>query len=258
MIVGSTRYDQVERLDRFLREWRTARDADTLVRRLERFCVQAHPLFLPPVVRHPPQQIDSVRLAGLLSRLGSALNGARSSGLMINPWTAAGLNRREVRNAAVLASLWSDTQCGKAGAQFLREFLARVEQPQTPLPGADELAAGYIVRTEHCPGTDGADRVDLVVESARHLVGIEVKIDAGEGPQQLSRYVTAIERSARRLDKYPAVILLAPFRPSCPGVLTAGWPLVRAAAQAALPAHRSEFSFAHQLIAAFAVHVRSF
>lgn len=258
MTVESTRRDQVERLDHFLREWGAARDADTLVRRLERFCVQAHPLFSPPIVRHRPQKIDRVRLASLLPRLGSALNGARSSGLMINPWIVAGLSRREVRNAAVLASLWSDTQCGKAGAQFLREFLARVEQPQTPLPSADELAAGYIVRTEHCLGADGADRVDLVIESARHLVGIEVKIDAGEGLQQLSRYVTAIERSARRLDKRPAVILLAPFRPSCPEVLTASWPVVRAAAQAVLPPRRSEFSFAHQLIAAFAVHVRNF
>lgn len=259
MIIGNARHHQAERLGSFLCEWTAARGADTLERRLERFCALASQLFPPRGVRHTHPPIDEVKLASLLPHLSSALRKGRNSGCMLNPWTAAGLSRREVRNAAVLASLWSRTQCGEAGAQFLSEFFARVEQQSlTSLPSRDELADGYTVRTECCLDTDGADRVDLVVESSRHLVGIEIKIDAREGPQQLSRYITTIERSASRLNKRSAVILLAPFRPSSPQVLTAGWSAVRAAAQAALPVRRSNYSFTHQLIAAFGAHVRKF
>ena len=249
----------VGRLKCFLSEWHRLREANTLVRRLEQFFGQAHPLFTAARIECPRQpQIDAGKLAIVLPRVAAALRRGGSSSIIINPWAASGLARGETRNAAVLASLWSATLCGPAGSRFLREFLARVERPDQLLPDAVELAGGYVVRTEHCPAGDAADRVDIVVESARHVVGIEVKINAGEGDRQLERYVEALDRSARRLGKRSHVILLAPFRPSRADVVGSDWAVVRAAAEASMPDRRSERSFAHHLIASFASHVRSF
>ena len=61
------------------------------------------------------------------------------------------------------------------------------------LPDEAELALGYSVQTEHCLNGSGADRVDITVETQDAIVGIELKIFAGEGEAQLARYVAAIE-----------------------------------------------------------------
>jgi hypothetical protein len=169
------------------------------------------------------------------------------------------MKRREVRNAAVLAALWTPAQVGEVGPAFLGEFFARCGTlAGQSLPSRDELMLGYRTRIENCPGPDGSDRVDLVIETARHLVGIEIKIDAREGREQLARYVEAIGRSARQLEKVARVIFLAPFAPSRDDVIAADWSTIRAAAAAALPRRRSEHEISHHLVAQFARHVRGF
>lgn len=201
---------------------------------------------------------DRARLSALLPDLSKALAQASLAVRPMNPWTVAGARRREVRNAAILAALWSPTQVGDVGATFLAEFFVRCGRAGQGMPTAGELALGYRVRVENCPAADGADRVDVVIETARHLIGIEVKVDAGEGPEQIARYVEAIARGGRQLDKVPRVILLAPFAPSREDVVAATWSDVRAAAAAALPPRRAEHGFTHHLVAQFARHVRSF
>jgi hypothetical protein len=244
-----------ERLQSLLTEWREHAEGYSLNRRLAALLEGLAPLLR--VGTGAP--LDAERLGGLLPALSAALAERRNAGETMNPWTVSGARRREVRNAAILVALWSPAEAGNAGPEFLGGFLDRCQgQSGLGLPGREELALGYRMRVENCLGVDGSDRVDLVVETARHLVGIEIKIDANEGKDQLRRYVEAIGRSARQLGKAPRVILLAPFPPSRDDVIPACWSMVRSAAVAALPRRRSEYGFAHHLIAHFAHHIRSF
>lgn len=155
--------------------------------------------------------------------------------------------------------VWTPAQVGEVGPAFLGEFFARCgTRAGQSLPSRDELTLGYRMRIENCPGPDGSDRVDLVIETARHLVGIEIKIDAREGREQLARYVEAIGRRARQLEKVARVIFLAPFAPSRDDVIAADWSTIRAAAAAALSRRRSEHEISHHLVAQFARHVQGF
>ena len=245
----------VDRLPQLLGELRRSAGENTLQHRLGRLLEKLSPL-LPG---RPGASLDADRLGSILPAISVALAQRRTLGGAINPWTMAGIKRREVRNAAVLAALWSRNQLGDVAASFLAEFFARCPPLSGgELPTHDELALGYRMRVENCPGADGADRVDLVIETATQLVGVEVKIDAAEGPAQLDRYVEAIRRSARQMDKAARVVFLAPFGPSRDDVVSASWATVRAAADAVLPRSRSDYEFAHHLIAHFARHVRSF
>lgn len=236
-------------------EWRRLSEEGTLQHRLVRLLERLAPL-LPFPAR---ASLDAERLAVILPALSATLAQSRSAGDAINPWTVAGIKRREVRNAAILASLWTPAQVGDVAATFLGEFLTRcVAMPGWELPTRAELALGYRMRVENCPGADGSDRVDIVVETARQLIGIEVKIDAGEGRDQLDRYVEAMRWNARLLGKEPRVVFLAPFAPTRDDVIAADWSTVRAAAAAALPRSRADYDFTHHLVAQFARHVRSF
>lgn len=253
--VGGAATDLRGRLPALLAELRRTSGEGTLERRLLPLLERLRRL-LPS--RSPPA-LDVDRLASILSELTIALAQGPRAQQTMNPWTVAGAKRREVRNAAILAALWSSAQVGDVAVTFLAGFLARCGgRSGRELPTADELALGYRVRVENCPGADGADRVDLVIETARHLIGVEVKIDARESPGQLARYVDAIARNARQLGKRGSVIFLAPLEPSRDDVFTASWSTVRAAAAASLSRRRADYDFAHHLVAQFARHVRSF
>jgi hypothetical protein len=121
-----------------------------------------------------------------------------------------------------------------------------------------ELASGYRVVTELTPLGDQADRVDLVVETGRCLVGIEVKIDAGVGEQQLERYLASIERRAALQNLTPHVVFLAPFPSRTPKARSTSWRDVARAADLAAKCKPSERTFLQQLITSFGAHVRTF
>lgn len=246
------------RLTRFLSVWRRSSAARSQVGRLEIFVQKVSPLLPRRPSRPLVVQIDIERLRKVLPELSGAMRAARSDGGSINPWAVAGLKRREVRNAAVLAALWSPAQCGDVAIAFLVAFLRLVGGTRVSFPDETELSKGFVVRTEHCPGADYRDRVDIVIESVEHLIGVEIKINAGEGSAQLARYVSSIRRNAKSLGKSPAVILLAPFRPSHEETLPASWADVRAAAMAILPKRQADYTYAHHLVAGFARHVKTF
>jgi len=245
----------VDRLPWLLGELRRSAGENTLQHRL----VQLLDNLAPLLASRSNASLDAERLASILPDLSIALAQKRRFYGMMNPWTASGAKRREVRNAAILAALWSPAQAGDVAVSFLAEFFARCgARGAQELPALEELALGYRMRVENCPGADGADRVDLVIETAMQLIGIEVKIDAGEGRDQLDRYVATIRRNAGQLDKQARVVFLAPFAPSRDDVVPATWSTVRAAAAAVLPRSRADYNFAHHLVAHFARHARSF
>jgi hypothetical protein len=243
----------------FVANWRAATSDNNMEHRLARFFSDARPLLRagrqPHVERRelPPEQ-----LAECFRLLAPALAEVRSAGLIMNPWTVAGLKRAEVRNAAVLASLWSPLQGGALAIAFLDAFLRRIETPDHPLPATARLAKGYAVRTEHCPIGEASERVDLTIEGEDFLIGIEVKIDAGEGEKQLERYVSSIEHWGDMRRKPAHVVFLAPFSSRTPGVLSASWSDVIAAARAVLPRQQPDFGFNHHLVDSFARHAAQF
>ena len=245
----------VDRLPGLLREWRQCAGEGTLERRLGLL----HGHIKPLLPSRAGGRLLADRLAIILPALSTALRDLPLGGAFINPWTVAGMKRREVRNAAVLAALWTRSQVGEVGPAFRGEFFARCRsREEQSLPDQNELRLGYRVRIENCPGPDGSDRVDLVIETAGHLVGIEIKIDAREGCDQLARYVEAIGRNAGQLKKEARVIFLAPCAASRDDVIAADWSTIRVAAAAALPGRRSEYNISHHLVAQFARHVRVF
>lgn len=182
-----------------------------LFQRLEHFFDQArHPLRFESNVGATGDQIDIDKLDHFIEQLRAPLKTAESQ-TCSNPWLAAGLGHDELRVSAVLATLWDRRQYGDDARAFLAGFLARAG---CEYPDEAELSDGYQVQTEHCLNGSSADRIDITVETRSSIVGIEVKIYAGEGQNQLSRYVSAINTRARLTRrKAHKVIFLSAYPP---------------------------------------------
>lgn len=211
---------------------------------------------LPDTAPRPPKQFYALGdLQSAFQALKRPLAEAKAQGGLINPWALASLNRDEVRNAATLAGLWMPEFGGAASIRFAASYLT------SAIPQIDwsiELGFGYRVATEVCPLGEGADRVDLVIETQRQLIGIEVKIGAGLGADQLERYSLAIRRRADLQDLTPWVVLLAPFRTSLPAIASTSWRDIARAARAVGGEKANDRSFVQHLIASFGEHVQDF
>jgi len=182
-----------------------------LHRRLTRFFEQARlPLRRDVADETPDLSIDCERFERFIERLRAPLDSAEARACT-NPWRTAGLGCDEVRVSAALATLWDRRRYGDEARLFLARFLARAG---SGFPDETELADGYRVQTEHCLNGTIADRVDITVETRSSIVGIEVKIYAGEGENQLSRYVAAIRTRAQLMRRTRhKVIFLSPYPP---------------------------------------------
>lgn len=225
------------------------------VEKLQRAFLALRPLIKGGISRAPKQTFQLGNLEAAFQELRAGLSFARESGGLINPWSIAGLKRDEVRNAAALAGLWLPEFGGNVSKRFLAEILS------SALAGPDwsqELAKGYRVETECSPIGDIADRVDLVIESRDHLVGIEVKIDAMLGHAQLERYIKSLARRAALTGRNSHVVLLAPFPSPNSLAPSISWRDVATAARAATPSARSNRSFVEEFIASFGDHVSRF
>ncbi|MDJ0276013.1 hypothetical protein QLH51_04235 [Sphingomonas sp. 2R-10] len=213
-------------------------------------------LVLPTAQSAAPKQFYP--LADLKTAFGALrrpLSVARERGGLINFWALAGIGQDEVRNAAALSGLWMVEFGGDASRAFLGSYLSRA------LPGVDwceELARGYRVETEVCPLGDIADRVDLIVETAAYLIGVEVKIRAGLGREQLERYIASIHRRAELQGLTPRILLLAPFETRLATVSSTTWHDVARAARAVASGPAGKRSFVQHVIDSFAEHVCTF
>lgn len=117
-------------------------------------------------------------------------------GAEMNVWQQSGLKRNEVRNTAVLA-WWLDPQGSHAlGDLLIRQFLMCLpsEQSEKLLM---VLGKGVKVKTESLPLGEKENRIDIEIEGPELLLFVEVKIDAGEGHEQLARYQALIERKQK-------------------------------------------------------------
>lgn len=184
-----------------------------LADRLNGYFAQALPLIRAAQASQPrPRSVPAARLAAIFSQARDPLErlqGATCS----NVWSTAGLGADEVRICSVLAKLWDWHHYGHEGRNFLARCLTILGAERAP--SDDELRQGYRVQTEHCPNGDHADRVDITVETDRSIIGIEVKIHAGEGKRQLARYIETISQRAQLMRRRnPQVVLLSPRRPA--------------------------------------------
>ena len=179
------------------------------------------------------------RLDSVLTQLRKPLKNLQEIACA-NVWSSAGLGTDEVRVSSVLANLWDERLYGGEGRRFLGRCLALLGTDRAP--SQNELERGYRIQTEHCPNGDVRDRVDITVETESAIVGIEVKILAGEGERQLLRYLRSIGRRAQLMRRRNAqVMFLSPRAPSQKDT-AALWVTWRQIADAASVADRSTSS----------------
>jgi hypothetical protein len=121
----------------------------------------------------------------------------RRKGTFLNVWDVAGLGRDEIRNAAVLAWLLNARSTHGRDVVILHSLLQQLDPNQcVPFLARSAWSDGYTVDTENYPG-DLKSRVDIVLQSPRNLILLEVKIDSEEGPDQIPRYLE-LARAKRR------------------------------------------------------------
>ena len=202
------------------------------------------------------QRPQAHSLAKAMGALNCAVKTIQVRGDAFNPWTVSGLRQDEVRIASVLAAFMTRRQVGDLAPQFLDAFLRQLSGMKAPLPDAVALSRGYRVRTEDCPLGLASERVDITIEGDGFLIGIEVKINAKEGPDQFARYCQTIERRAADGNRSAHVILLMRRRLQVPGTVAAEWRDVVAAARATATANRG--NPLSRMLLAFGTHIDSF
>lgn len=218
--------------------------------------------FLPVAGAEPQQEtvsrvdksISASDLVGFFSEIDILVDEERETGTLINPWSLADLRSNEVRTGAALAGLWSEAFGGRASSAFLTDYLSSA----LPYACADwraELDVGYRVRKEVCPLGGQTERVDIVIDTRRFIVGIELKINAPLGERQLERYQDELGRHARACGKIAHVILLS-RKTSCPvpDVPCTTWKDLAASARSSCGLRARDRGFAAQLIARFGDH----
>lgn len=196
----------------------------------------------------PPLKPDAPALKTFFDRISTPIARQEARGETINPWQVAGLKRNEVRTAATLASLWRM----QVGGTMSRDFLAAYLTSAIPdIAWQTELQLGYAVLTEVNPLGEVVDRVDIIVETYAHLIGIEVKIDAALGLQQLERYASVLLKRAKGVQRTSHLVLLAPIPSHMASVPSTTWRDVATAARSVAGGD----PFAQSLIHRFGDHV---
>jgi len=97
-----------------------------------------------------------------------------------NVWEIAGLKKDELRISRVLA-WYLDPKAGHGlGAGFIERFLSLSEMHAS--------FSSVRVLCENYPDGMTGNRVDILIDSPQFLMIVEVKIGAGEQPDQIDRY----------------------------------------------------------------------
>ncbi len=251
---------------RFIEGWRavhrTARPTE--LTRANRFLEGVRPLLRvsdnKPAARPQPSIVTIQRF---FDGLASPLALVRRTGSLIDVWSVAGIRRKELPNAAVLAWLLNPRGSHGQGALCLSAILGLVEHRSGLDLSGIALDQARVQPEERPLGSD-RDRVDIVVETPDLLIFIEVKIDAVEGRAQLSRYVESANQVAavRALTgtepvKQTLTLFLSPRPPTeqVPDVVHLTW---RELGSVLTAAGRQADGLAAALIRSFAAHTRSF
>ena len=196
--------------------------------------------------------------------LHRGLTSARNAGVYANPWTIAGIGKRETRNCAVLACLWDPVIVGDLGRKFLIETLDRADPTGARgFPIEDLSSRPYSLTCENCLAGDSSNRMDIVIQSLGSVPGwtivIEAKVDADLGERQLEKYADDLKDRNRLTGRDTFLILLAPNAPEGleQAVAYLRWKDIASAAVSAVSETRSSHS-THSMVQSFAEHIRDF
>lgn len=203
-------------------------------------------------------QTSAARLSSLLVEIASALPSTR--GHVPDIWSIVGLKRNEVRTARVLTWLLDPRGSHGAGDAYLQSLWREIAAEQSL---GFELNGPLRAITENNPLADTKNRVDIEVIGRTFLLFIEVKIDAAEGREQLSRYEDLARRKAANMSAigapaHWAVLYLTLGRPTLarPNFLSLSWrDVARAIRKVAYASDQNLFST--RLALTFANHVAS-
>ncbi|EBA00668.1 PD-(D/E)XK nuclease family protein [Marinobacter sp. ELB17] len=137
------------------------------------------------------------RLAELVD---TCMENANRHGERFNIFSILGLQRDETRtHSRYLAELLNPSGRHGEGAKFLGTFIKDVLKLPMPVSGQ--------VKVTRELATEDQRRVDIVVESPNLIIGIEVKIDAGDQKAQLHDYYAELaSRAGNR--KTPVLVYL--------------------------------------------------
>lgn len=243
-------------------------DASALIGRLQLSLKVMAPMFAVrralEAVAHVPapdaREVDRLRLQLWLKAVQPYLKRMRERRTH-NPWMMAAVGSDEVCNCNVLGQLWDERAIGPIAQRFLAAYFDRIDCRKDMLPSLADLAQGYTVRTEHCPTGEQSDRVDITIEGKDFLVGIEVKIHASEGPEQLERYCRVIASRARGMGiplNRQSVVFLAPYSTEVSDVLQSSWRDVAAAANEVTQGQLAADCIPNWMIRCFGEHVSQF
>jgi len=259
-------------LQLFLKSFRALRSVDgrPTADRLSNFLREIARLrrlgFTAPVSKKGEPPLDPTRLAEFAAKFRPLRDSAWREGSFVDFWNVAGVQSNEIRNAAVLAWLLAAGQTHGRGNTILAAWLRRLD-PRALVPFLSSSAWGdeYSVVTESYPLGDTQNRVDVVLESARALMFIEVKVNASEGEHQIERYLALANAKARAraVPMDAGVIYLTPSWATSPvaqapkQVIHATWTDFAHAIEDVVRT-TNDLGFADRLLLQFANHVRKF
>ncbi|MCB5195693.1 PDDEXK-like family protein [Deefgea salmonis] len=180
--------------------------AVALTTKLQSFFTQITPLLrnLRPTKLTPEINVDQLHL--WFNALKAPIDRAKQGAFSFNPWITANVKRDEVRNSAILAWLLNPKGNHGLGKLALKVLTGGVSNSDLTLNIADSRYC--TVRTESNPDGSRTNRVDIEIDAELFYLLIEVKIDAPEGVDQLSRYGALCEKRAH--GRPWAIIFLTP------------------------------------------------
>ena len=156
--------------------------------------------------------LPSPRILGaFLESLSEPFQGIAISGVLSDPWAAAGLRHDEVRNASTLR-WFLDPRGHPSGRTLLNEILRLVGERVTEMPA--QAASTCVVAVETCPDVDRSSRVDIQIDDPSFFMIIEVKIGAGEQAEQVARYCAIASKRTAGARPFAVVFLTVDGRES--------------------------------------------
>lgn len=128
-----------------------------------------------------------------------------------------------------------------------------------------EALSNYTVFREKYSLDDTQNRVDILVEGSQCVLYIEVKIDAREGPDQLTRYSDGLKRRAKALGKLHSAIIYLTTEERLPNqalehsVTLASWKQVAEAVDATMRAEQIRSNeLTGRLLTSLSRHIQNF
>jgi hypothetical protein len=141
--------------------------------------------------------LDEPSFANFLGSLRPLMDAAIGRGEFVNVWAVVGLRRDELRITTALAWLLDCKGNHGRKSAILEALLQRLAN-KTPgiFPLPTRIGRPYRTRTEVYPLANQESRVDIELEGPDFLAFIEVKVDALESAEQVSRYIALAEQKA--------------------------------------------------------------